>query len=86
MAAATFAGPSARTAAASRNALSAPPLNATIRRPWLRSVSSSATQPGLEQVRVEPGRELGQVGEHHVGAGLLQLLAGAAAGEHGDAR
>ena len=77
-------GPRARTAAASRNALSAPPLNATSRRPWVRSVSSRAALRVSSRCVVEPGGELGEVGEHHVGAGLLQLVAGAATGEHGD--
>ena len=34
---------------------------------------------------VEPRRERGQVVEHHVGAGRLELLTGAAAGQHGHA-
>ena len=34
---------------------------------------------------VEPGGEVGEVVEDHVGAGRQQLLAGAAAGQHRDA-
>ena len=42
-------------------------------------------EPQVEDVLVEPGRELVEAVEHDMGAGREQLLAGAAAGEHGDA-
>ena len=42
-------------------------------------------EPQVEDVLVEPGRELVEAVEHDVGAGREQLLAGAAAGEHRDA-
>ena len=85
MAATTRSAPSARTAAASRKALSAPPLYATSTEPRVAQVGLQRRQPGGQQVLVEPGRELGEVVEHDVGARREELLAGAAAGQHGDA-
>ncbi len=52
----------------------------------LAQVGLEGREPDVEQVLVEPGREVGQVVEDDVGAGREQLLAGAAAGEHRDAR
>ena len=42
-------------------------------------------EPRGQQVLVEPRRELLEAGEHHVGPGALELLAGAAAGQHAHA-
>ena len=42
-------------------------------------------QPVVQDVAVEPGGQLGQVAQHDVGAGVVQLLLGAAPGQHRDA-
>ena len=85
MAATTWSGPSARTAAASSNALSAPPLKATSTEPRSRrSLLEGGEADGRGGARrARPGTR--EVVEHDVGAGREQLLAGAAAGEHRDA-
>ena len=49
-------------------------------------VALQRLEPGLQQVLVEPRGELRQALEHHVGPGVLELLAGAAAGQHADAQ
>ena len=85
MAATTRSGPSARTAAASRNALSAPPLNATITEPRPRRSSSSAASRVVRRCSASQPGNVDEVVEHGVRAGVEQLLAGAAAGEHRDA-
>ena len=86
MAAPTRSAPSARTAAASRNALSAPPLKATSTEPQRRAAAPRA-RPAAASSTCASSQAGNSVRSRSTTSvpGVAQLLLGAAAGQHRDA-